>query len=130
MLKITYTEMGLHIEPLPKSIEEWLTVRTLLSLRAGQQLVIEPCTASLLLRADLPNGRRDLEAAAIAETTGAIALSIGDVDHIEVTLRGTWVSSHPNQGEGVFVTTLGDRTELLLVALWSQSQGHTSPLRH
>lgn len=129
MLKITYTEMGLHVEPLPESIEEWLTIRTLLSVRAGQQLVIEPCTASLLLRADLPNGR-DLESVARAEPRGAIALSIGDADHIEVTLRGTWVSSHPNPAEGVFVTKLRDRAETLLVALWLQSQHQTSPLRH
>lgn len=129
MLKITYTEMGLHVELLPESIEEWLTIRTLLSVRAGQQLVLEPCTASLLLRADLPNGR-DLESMARTEPRGAIALSIGDADHIEVTLRGTWVSSHPNQAEGVFVATLRDRTESLLVTLWTQSQTQTSPLRY
>lgn len=129
MLKFTYTETGLHLEHLSESVENWLTIRVLLSLRANQPMSMEASSASVLLRADLA-GIRVLASMARQEEPGAIALTPCDLEFIEVSLQGTWVTSQPDQTEGVFLTTLSPRTELLLANLWRASQAAVSSLRH
>ncbi|MBD1870831.1 hypothetical protein H6F95_26735 [Cyanobacteria bacterium FACHB-471] len=128
MLKFTYTETGLHLEHLPQSVEDWMTLRVILSLRTGQRLIVERGTAAFLLPANLI-GLRSLESAIQQETHGAVTLTHVDAEYIEVSLHGTWVCSSPDDAEGVFVASVGDRTEWLVFKLWRESQNRTSPLR-
>jgi hypothetical protein len=119
MLKFTYTETGLYLEHLTQLLEEWTAMRVVLSLRSSQRLIIEHCTASFLLRADL------IELYAL-EAAGMVTPC--DAEYVEITLQGTWVTSQVGQAEGVFVTKLSDRTEFLLFKLWQESQICTSSL--
>jgi hypothetical protein len=123
MLKFTYTETGLYLEHLTQSLEKWMVLRVVLSLRLSQRLVIERCTASFLLRADLAE-LYALEAAIALEAT----ITPCDHEYIEICLWGTWVTSRPDQSEGVFVATLSDRNEFLLFKLWQESQTCASSL--
>jgi hypothetical protein len=113
MLKFIYTETGLYLEYLPQSLESWVALRETLSQRLGQALSIAPCTASFLLSSELA----DLQILATA-----IPLTSCDADYVEVRLSGVWVSSCPEQVEGVFVATLSDRLESLIFQLWQESQ--------
>ena len=120
MLKVTYTETGLFMERFTQSVEEWIALRAVLALRTGQRLVVEACTASVLLPADL--SELPLLVAAIHhETTEELEFAICDAEFVEICLRGFWLTAKPE--EGVFVTMLGDRTiETLLYDLWQASQ--------
>ncbi|MBD3882272.1 hypothetical protein IFO70_10925 [Phormidium tenue FACHB-886] len=120
MLKVTYTETGLFIERFTQSIEDWIALRAVLALRTGQRLVMEACTASVLLPADLSDLPL-LAAAARREAAGTLELSVCDAEFVEVCLRGIWITAAAE--EGVFVATLDDRTtETLLYELWQASQ--------
>lgn len=129
MLKLTYTETNFYLERLTQSLEEWVMARVILSLRAGQKLLVEPSTASFLLPADLP-GISLLQAAAQLERTDAIALGVCDAEYIEVSLRGTWLAADGESTEGVFVAAMSDsRTEFFIFKLWQDSLACTSSLR-
>jgi len=125
MLKLTYTENSFYLERLAGSLEEWVTARVILALRAASSLWVESSTASFLLPADMPH-LADLEKAIRQQIIDEISLSICDADYIEVTLKGTWMTSNPNGEEGVFVTKLSDRTEFFLSKLWQESQTYAS----
>lgn len=128
MLKLTYTENGFFLEHLTVSLEDWVTGRTLLALRSATPLILEPSTASFLLPADLPF-LGELEQLAIAETQNNISLALCDLEYVEVSLNGTWLVSHPDSEEGVFVTALSDRTEFFLYKLWQEAEAITSLAR-
>lgn len=125
MLKLTYTENGFNLERLAQSLQDWVTARVILSLRAGWHICVEPSTASFLLPADLPGIER-LEIEARREDSEIISLSACDAEYVEVSLRGTWVSAGTEKNEGVFVVTMSDRTEFFLFKLWQEAQIVTS----
>lgn len=121
MLKLTYTENSFYLERLTGSLEEWVAARVMVSLRAASKIWVESSTASFLLPSDLPQ-LADLEMLVVQQQTEAIALSICDAEYIEVSLKGTWMTSDPSGEEGVFVVRLCDRTEFFLSKLWQESQ--------
>ncbi|MGB5962601.1 MAG: alr0857 family protein [Coleofasciculaceae cyanobacterium] len=122
MLKLTYTENGFYLEHLTQPLEDWVTARVMLALRAGTNLCVEPSTASFLLPADLPQ-LRHLERHKEGEE--AIALSLCDAEFIEVSLQGTWMTSNTDGAEGVFVTSMNYAAEFFLLKLWEESQTRT-----
>ena len=95
--------------------------RVILAMRVCESVLVEPSTASFLLRVDLPSLKL-LEAEAIDNDTEKIELCVADRDYIEVTLYGTWIASNSHMAEGVFVTAMSDRTELYLLKCWEQTQ--------
>ncbi|MDM9383124.1 hypothetical protein QUB80_20730 [Chlorogloeopsis sp. ULAP01] len=117
MLKLTYTETSFHLECLTQSLEEWVAQRVILALRVGQSLCVEPSSASFLLPVDLP-GLEQLKFEVQWDERETIILCVCDANYIEVTLRGSWLSDGSEDVKGVFVTTISDRTELLLYKLW------------
>lgn len=127
MLKLTYTETGVHLELVAQSLEEWVFSRVILSLRVGLRLLVEPSTASFLLPADLP-GLPLLQSAAQLETE-AIALCVCDAEYIEVTLQGTWLAADEESAEGAFVAAMSDLTEFFLFKLWQEAQTCASSLK-
>lgn len=132
MLKVTYTETGSHVEQLTQSLEEWVEGWVLLAMRTSQQLVVEQSAATLLLRADL----HDLPLLeSLNRSEQAIDLCRCDLEFVEVSLQGNWVSSGSisRQKEdafvdGVFVAILPDAIERLLLELWQISQACPSSL--
>ena len=134
MLKLTYTENGFYLERLSNSLEEWVATRVTLSLRAGASLWVEPSTAAFLLPRDMPQ-LAELEKAVRQQEVEGITLSICDTDYMEVSLKGTWMTSNPDGEEGVFVVSLCDsscsgdsahRMEFFLWKLWQESQSYVS----
>lgn len=120
MLKITYTELGIHLEYLSQSLEEWIARRVIFSLQIGQRLLIERCTASLLL----PIQAIDVLDAAIAcrEAMQAISLYPCDHEHLELTLTVTWLTTNPAAEEGICVAALPSHLEQLIFNTWQASQ--------
>jgi hypothetical protein len=127
MLKVTFTETGLHVEQLTQSPQEWIGLRVLLAMRVSQRLVVEPGTATILLRADLAD-LPVLERCVRQEMEGTIGLCRCDADYIEVSLSGTWVTSSTTETEGVFIAILPEAIELLVLHLWQVSQACPSSL--
>jgi hypothetical protein len=129
MLKVTYTETGLYLEHLNQPVEKWIGLRAILAVRAGHRLVVEQSTASFLLLAnstDLPGLKTALAEASLAREE-SVTLSIADAEWLEVTLKGTWVSSG-TEAEGVFVAMLSPRIEFLLFQIWRDSQVQVSSI--
>lgn len=128
MLKLTYTENGFYLERLAQSVEEWVSTRVLLALRAGTSLYVEPSTASFLLPADLPQLVR-FETVVEQENPDAVTLSLCDADCVEISLNGTWLVSDPESEEGIFTCTMSDRAEFYLFKLWEKAQIEASVIQ-
>ncbi|MBA2748501.1 MAG: hypothetical protein H0U45_07110 [Tatlockia sp.] len=126
MLKLTYIETGFYLEYLAKSLEEWVQERVVLALRVGA-LYIEPSTAAFLLPMDLP-GLDTLTVEIRRQDLESISLSVCDSEYIEVSIKGTWVSSNADSTEGVFVTAMSHSIEFFLLKLWQDSQVSASVL--
>jgi hypothetical protein len=125
MLKLTYTDMSLHLDRLADSLEEVVAQRVILALRTGQPFHVEPSCAAFLLPVALP-GLASLEAAIEQEQLDGVAVLPADVESVEVNLRGTWLASTSQAHEGIFLTVLGDRTEFLVHRLWEVTQAKAS----
>jgi len=121
MLKLTYTEMGLHLERLTQSLDSVVANRTVLAIRLGQTLHIEPGRAAFLLPSDVPH-LDHLYGSIQRERSGDIDLCDVDTDYVEVSLAGTWVAADVQAETGMFLTVLGDRTESLVHHLWQLTQ--------
>lgn len=120
MLKFTFTETGFYLELLSESLENWLPSRLTLMIKAGQAINLERCSASFVLAAS-PRCRRELAALIRLEEEGAIAVYPCDAETLEVSLRGTWLTSRKDlPDEGVFLATLAPLTEAMLYNLWRQ----------
>jgi hypothetical protein len=126
MLKVMYSEAGLHLECLTQLTEDWIALQAILAVRTARQLVVEHCSASLLLRADL-NGIKLLERLIRNEAIGLIALSVCDAEFVEVSLRGVWISVGDAEA-GSFVVMMSHATEVLLLQLWQESQVAPAPI--
>lgn len=124
MLKITYTENGFYLEHLTESLETWLANRVLVCLRATASIYVEPSTASLLLPIDLPYFR-DLEALE-DRSSNLLESIVCDDNCAEVSLQGTWVTTDEDSEEGIFVSSLDERTEFFLYQLWKEGNLDTS----
>lgn len=125
MLKLTYTEIGLHLERLAGSLETVVTQRVIVALRIGQPLHLEPSCAAFLLPVNLPE-LSYLEAAIEQEQVDGAAVLPADKESVEVNLRGTWLAATSQAHEGIFLTALSDRTEFLVHRLWQVTQAKAS----
>jgi hypothetical protein len=126
MLKLTYTETDFSIERLTESLELWVSARVILALRLGNSCTVGPSTASFLLPAHMP-GLRSLKAE--VERMGFLEWEACDAEHVEISLCGTWLSTDLEATEGVFVTTVSDAVERLLLEMWQEAQAETLALR-
>jgi hypothetical protein len=126
MLKVMYGEAGLHLECLAQLTEDWIALQAILAVRTARHLVIEHCSASLLLRANL-DGLRVLERLIRNEEMGLIALSVCDAEFVEVSLQGVGISTGDAEA-GSFVVMMSHAAEVLLLQLWQESQVAPAPI--
>lgn len=108
MLKLTYTENHFYLERLDRSLEDWVNVRVILALQSDTKMYVESSTASFLV------AEKDILSLAKLEQRNQIELCRCDADFVEVSLKGLWLTSDPENEVGVFVTTLEQSTEFLL----------------
>ncbi len=125
MLKLTYTEVGLHLEritvPVDNLVETLISQRVLLAVRTGQAICVQPGRASFLVPVNSVN-LKEFKATVHGETMRSIDLTSVDHEFYEISLRGTWVAGSYEAYEGMFVTSLSDRIELFIDRLWSSTQ--------
>lgn len=119
MLKITYTDTGLVLERVAQTVEAIVAQRTVLALRVGGSIAVQPTYASLPLPINLPNIAQLHQ---LAQQTSAISIDRCDRNWLEVTLQGTWIAESVSSDEGIFVTELEAELEGLLLSLWQQAQ--------
>lgn len=127
MLKVAYTESGLHLERLSQSIEEWIALCVVLALRTSQRLVLEHGHASILLPVALVN-LPTLKSFLQPKDVEAVTLSLCDEEFIEISLLGTWITTRADETEGTFIANLSPKVETTLLRLWQESQTCTFPL--
>lgn len=126
MLKLTYTDNNFSIEHLNEPLENWLNLRVVLSLRAATSIYVEPSTASFLIPQDL-SCWEDLKTLQ-QENSQTIEINVSDAEHLEIILRGTWVTSEENSEEGVFVCALNKKAEILMIQLWQEAKKSASAI--
>jgi hypothetical protein len=127
MLKLQYTENGLFMERVIESLEALIAQRVVLTVRAGQTLHIQPSHASFLLPANT-SGLVQLELALRMEASQYIAITSVDTDSVEISLSGTWIAETADAEDGIFLTTVSDRTEFFIYELWQVTQAKVSYL--
>jgi hypothetical protein len=125
MLKLIYTDFGLHLERMTASLEVPVAQRVLLSLRAGQTLHVEPGKASFLLPADVTGLRRLMDA---IDSSQIISVAAIDDGFVEVSLRGHWIAESAEAHEGMFLASFSELAEFLVEQLWQASQFQMSTL--
>lgn len=118
MLKITYLEDGIYLEYLSESLKTWTDRRILVSLRAAANIYVKATTACLTLPADTPYFS-DLQALRAREI---IQVTACDEEYVEVSFQGTWIATHQDSEEGLFVCDLSNSNEFFIYKLWQESQ--------
>ncbi|MBW4525980.1 MAG: hypothetical protein KME18_12405 [Phormidium tanganyikae FI6-MK23] len=127
MLKLTYTEFGLHLERVTVSLETLVAQRVVLALRMGQTLHVEPSRAAFLLSIEVP-GFAELEKLVRLERVATVTIVPVDDQFVEVSVQGNWVANTADAHSGMFVTVLSDQTEFFVYKLWQATQLQASPL--
>ncbi|MBW4550019.1 MAG: hypothetical protein KME35_02700 [Aphanocapsa sp. GSE-SYN-MK-11-07L] len=127
MLKLHYTENGLFIEQVSGRLEAFISQRVILAIRAGQELHVQPGQAAFLL-ANQVSTLAELAVLMWTEQNPAIAISVVDLELIEVCIDGTWITEQVDAEEGTFLITAPEQTEALLFRLWQESQASISSL--
>lgn len=129
MLKLTYTEYGLHLEYAAAPLEVLVAQRVILAMRTGQRLHIEPGTASFLLSvhapglAELRRSQKDQRCCTLQqEHCSDVTIIPVDDEFVEVTVEGIWMAETADAEDGVFVTALMPQTEFLVMKLWEATQ--------
>ncbi len=121
MLKLTYAETGLELERLMASVETLVSQRTVLALRLGQPIFVQPGWASFLIPVDAVS-LKAFKQAVKGESTKTIELCQVDDEYYEVSLRGTWIANSNQAHEGMFVAVMGERSESFVDQLWQMTQ--------
>jgi hypothetical protein len=121
MLKLTYAETGLELERLMASVETLVSQRTILALRLGQPMFVQPGWASFLIPVDAVD-LKAFKQAVRGESAKTIELCQVDDEYYEVSLRGTWIANSNEAHNGMFVAVMGDRTEGFVEQLWQLTQ--------
>lgn len=125
MLKLTYTEAGLHLEQIAVSLEEVVAQRVLIAIRAGHQICVEPGRAAFLLPADaldLPH----LELMLRQEQGQTATITAVDSECVEISFEGTWIASSASAEEGMFLTAFSEWAEVLVFRLWEMMRSQVS----
>jgi hypothetical protein len=125
MLKLTYIESDLYLEPLNTTLESFVAQRVVLALRLGRRILTEPGSASFLLPLDLPD-MAVLATAVRLHDGDAIALCQVDEDYAEVSLRGTWLADDLDAHEGVLICAIAPTLESMVYRLWQMSRDRVS----
>lgn len=121
MLKLTYTDVGLHTERVFLDPEVLIAQRAVLALRLGHSLHLEPGKAAFLLPA---SGSAWNQLSAIARRESHLGLTITPVDdnYVEISLYGSWLAQSPNAHEGTFLAVLSTAAEYWVHKLWQETQ--------
>jgi hypothetical protein len=114
MLKIIYSETGLHLEILTVDRNDWITDRIQFATSIGERLTVSKTRAAF----SLPQPIWKVEACLQMAGTNNVTVQPCDLDYVEVGLIGDWISTDRDSEEGIFIARLPDRVEFCLWELW------------
>ncbi len=117
MLKIIYTEIGVHLELLAVDRDDWIAARLKFAASVGEQMIVRKERAAFLL----PNPIYEVCAVeAYLRQAGASRITVqrSDLQYIELGIDGRWIGTDPESAEGIFVSQQLDRVEFCLWQLW------------
>ena len=118
MLKITYSDSDVVVEQLAIAVDVMVAQRSIVALRAGQSLVMQPSYGSFTVPTGLP-GIDQLTCH--SQGCSQVEVALCDADWVEITLRGTWLADHPASDVGILVAELGNALEQQVADLWQHS---------
>ncbi len=127
MLKLIYTDVGLHMERTTTSLEILVAQRVVLAIRVGQTLHIEPGKASFLLPANAIE-LSPLEMALRSDPHQVITITPVDDAFVEVSVEGSWIADSAAAHAGMFITAFPEPVECLVYSLWLATQAHVMPI--
>ena len=123
MLKIIYSETGLHLEILTVEHQQWIAQRLKFATSVGEQMVVRKQRATFPLPASIcefPMVDADLRNV----TANTMTVDLCDPDYVEFGLAGYWLASHRDSAEGIFVCEQTERIESYLWQLWHSVDGN------
>ncbi len=121
MLKLIYTEDGLHLEQLSMSVDAFVTSRQAIAQAMGDSWYAATSAAAMLLPADTITAV-ELIALALESQITNLVIEMVDADYVEIAFTdGIWLATSAQAETGVFVVELGDRFEANLRTLWQMS---------
>ncbi len=119
MLKLTYSEFGLRLEQIDESFEQWIAQRSVLAIRMGNSICLQPGNASFLVSAS--GIAENVAPNRITNTHSAISFCCVDEDFYEVNIAGVWLFKN-NGTDATFGTGLDRQAESFVQQLWKISQ--------
>lgn len=140
MLKLNYTEVGLHMERSMSAPELLIAQRVILAMRLEQPLHVEPGRACFLLPAAVPEleqleqmlqrkyGQVFNSAPIDLVDLNPVDLNPVDDDFVEVGLSGSWVAETHEAHEGMFLCMMSNSIESIIYRLWQTSTAQFSLL--
>jgi hypothetical protein len=122
MLKIIYTDTGLHLERLSVDRTQWIDRRIEFADSVGEPLSVSRQRATFPL--PLPVCEFPVVDSALDHLeANTVTIDRCDLDYVEVGLAGYWLSTDLDSAEGIFVCQQTDRVELSLWQMWHAVQG-------
>ena len=118
MLKLTYTENDFHLEQLNHTLTTWVTHRVILAMGAAMNIYIQTSHASF----SIPVGYKYINDLQNLVAANILELCHCDTNFVEITLKGTWLTSYIESDVGIFVTELEPSIESLFLELEPVSQ--------
>lgn len=131
MLKLNYTDLGLHMEHVTASVDVIVAQYVLVAMRLGKSMHVEQSRASFLMPADsmvLDQLQNVLRQDCNTPFVGDVAIAPVDHSFVEISMSGTWMSEALDGDVGIFLTSFDPHTEYLLHQLWQETQRQTSLL--
>jgi hypothetical protein len=118
MLKIIYSETGIHLELIAVNHKQWIAERLKFANSVGEPMLFCRQRATFLVPSPLcevTNIDADLR------NLGANTVTVYqcDLDYVEVELSGYWLSPQLGSAEGIFVGQQTDPAEFYLWQLWN-----------
>lgn len=122
MLKIIYTETGLHLERLTVDRQQWIDCRLKFADSIGEPMSVSKQRATFPIPSpicEFPLVDADLKTA----EANTVTIDRCDLDYIEIGLTGYWLSVHQDSAEGIFVCQQTEKLELSVWQMWHASGG-------
>ncbi len=118
MLKLAYSDIGIHLEHLSSDITQVIAQRRLLAHRMGHVLHLEPSYAAMVIPDESSPEMKRLEFAIATSNEENISLCASLANGIEVILQGYWLAHNTSATEGLFLTALQPSIEWELTRIW------------
>jgi hypothetical protein len=117
VLKIIYTDTGIHLEILNVEHQQWIAERVKFATSIDEQIVVSKQRATFPLPApiyEFPMVEQDLGKMA----ANTVTVDLCDLDYVEFGMDGYWLASDYDSNEGIFVCEQTERIESYLWQLW------------